>query len=1509
MESSSFGCSGVDSSLKVESAREITIRNIPGMAILVPVRLANSSVMAVVDTGAEATVVSSELADRLGISYLNCSTTSIKMADRDATRLKAYVVPNCPLRIGTQDISWDLIIADIGEDILLGLDFLCGNAGIMDFHNARLSLNGEWIDGKHRPSKTNTFSVSSVSTLSEVMIPANSAMFIEVKLNDLDTTNVADAELLIEPHNTSLDLLFPNALAKTSSPMTINVVNLSSKPIKLPKDKIVATASICDILPDFSDPSSSDVLPTSEESLTSNSFNVGQISHDNPSELNPMSDESNDESTNWDNILAEISGAMPKHLEDLFKRSCEGLTVEQCTRLGQLLMSFEDIFAKHDLDLGCFTEIKHDIDTGDHAPVRHKLRRTPFSFQSEEENHLAKLLDLGVIRPSNSAWASAPVLIRKKDGSVRWCIDYRDLNAKTVKDSFPLPNIQDCLDTLSGSVFFSTLDMASGYYQIELEESAKPKTAIITRYGLFEHNRMGFGLCNAPATFQRAIQLVLMGLTWKQALAYLDDVNVLGKDFDDHLRNLEEVFLRFRRYHLKFKPKKCFLFRRQVKFLGKLCTPEGLNITPDKVEAVKNWQRPKNTKEVESFLGFANYHREHIRGFANLTKCLYDLTGKQKFFWSEEQEEAFVRMKELLISAPCLAYPRPEGMFILDTDASKYTIGAELSQVQDGVVRPIAYASNILLPAHRKYCTTRKELLAIIKFTDQFRHYLLGRHFTVRTDHHSLVWLFRFRKLEGQLARWQEQLAQFDFQIVHRPGGKHSNADGLSRLPNNLPPCDCYNAGKKLQDLPCKGCKFCTKAHEQWERFCEDVDDVIPLAVKTLSLTKPSSLSPTPTSSSSSPVLADAPPVQAEIGPVALAKAKEIQSNWLEAYSSVQLRDLQLQDPDLKSIIGWLENKEIPLKNVLFLSSAITKSLWLVRLQLRLINGVLYHLWKTQPDCRVCLVVPRKLRKDIMNACHAHRTAGHLGQNKTYSRVRSSFMWPGMTEEINLHVKCCSVCAKNKSPSNPPRAGLREYHSGFPLERVHIDVLGPFTKSALGNKYILMMVDQFTKWVDCAAIPDQKAETVALKFTDYFMSPLGPPLSIHTDQGSNFESGLFQAFCEQFQIAKTRTTPYHPSSNGQVERYNRVLLPMIRSYIEGKQAYWDKDLSLLVMALHATVNRQTGFTPNRLMLGREVFQPIDILMGTASLNITPSSPNQWAKDMRLSLEECHQLVRQRMRSAQKTQKRNYDARKLRELAYHVGDIVLKRDEATKVGYSTKLRSPYSGPYLVAEAEPPVYTIVGARKRMTVHHDKLLPFLSEEIPYWLRRKRHSLFNEELRLDESGSAGLDETLGLANLLDSGHENSEESPTASVSDEIPSLSESGEISGNADVDSESILYPCGICAQNVTEDDDAICCDGLHCAKWFHRRCSGLSQNEFESYTQENSPDWLCHDCKHVNLPYNFLESDDLPNLFSTATSPDPTDPIPESSSSRDPSSPRSRRTRRLPTRLQDYIVNDT
>jgi hypothetical protein len=284
-------------------------------------------------------------------------------------------------------------------------------------------------------------------------------------------------------------------------------------------------------------------------------------------------------------------------------------------------------------------------------------------------------------------------------------VNFRILNQKTVKDDFPLPIIEDCLDTFQGNTYFSTFDLSSSYYHIKMADKDRKKTAFITRYGLFKHRRMGMGLCNAPATFQRAMQLVLRGLIWTQVLVYIDDIIVLGKDFDCALQHLRNVFERMREYNLKLKPKKCELFQLEV---GKLVNAEGISIAPGKKQAVLNWPTPTNTKELMSFLGFVNYHRDHVPDFATITCCLYELAHSKDLIWLSRHETSLQQIKQALTSAPCLVYPIQEGEFILDTEASYNCIGAVLSQVQDNEEKVICYASHVLLKPHRKYCTTRK---------------------------------------------------------------------------------------------------------------------------------------------------------------------------------------------------------------------------------------------------------------------------------------------------------------------------------------------------------------------------------------------------------------------------------------------------------------------------------------------------------------------------------------------------------------------------------------------------------------------------------------------------------------------------------------------------------------------------------------------------------------------------------------------------------------------------------
>ena len=469
------------------------------------------------------------------------------------------------------------------------------------------------------------------------------------------------------------------------------------------------------------------------------------------------------------------------HVKEVYQRSVERLTESESEVMKNLLLEYEDVFARHDIDLGSYTTTTHRIHMGDAAPIRMRMRRTPLGFQKEEETLLQSMLEQGIVQPSESEWAAAPVIVRKRCGGLRYCVDFRKLNSVTRKDAFPIALIEECLDHLEGNTYFSTLDMASGYWQINIEPEDRHKTAFITRYGLFKHVRMAQGLCNAPATYHRAMNRILKGMVWKNVFAYLDDVIVLGKTFQDHIDNLRETLDRFRTHKTKLKPRKCALFQQEVEFLGRKVGLDSVSITHSKIETVLIWPVPRNNTEVESFLGFVNYHRDFIPDFAEKASSLYELTGLGTTFnWSSNQQEAFEILNKYMITAPVLAYPNSHDTFILDTDASNVAVGAELLQIPDGVERTIAYGSHSLTPVQRKYCTTRKELLAVVTFLNQFRFYLLGKPFVVRTDHNSLTWLMSFKYTEGQLARWLEVVSQFDMNILHRSGKLHNNADGLS---------------------------------------------------------------------------------------------------------------------------------------------------------------------------------------------------------------------------------------------------------------------------------------------------------------------------------------------------------------------------------------------------------------------------------------------------------------------------------------------------------------------------------------------------------------------------------------------------------------------------------------------------------------------------------------------------------------------------------------------------------
>ena len=460
------------------------------------------------------------------------------------------------------------------------------------------------------------------------------------------------------------------------------------------------------------------------------------------------------------------------------------LSDKENEKLGSLLQEYRDIFASSSLDLGNTSIVQHEVDTGTAQPIKRAPYRVSQSQKADIERHISDMLEQNIIEESASPWSSPVVLVKKKDGTSRFCVDYRKLNAVTRKDSFPLPRIDDAIDSLRGAKYFTTLDMQSGYHQVAMHPNSKEKTAFISHAGLYHFNVLSFGLTNAPPQFQRLMSRVLLGLEWKICLVYIDDVIVFSSTFEEHIHRLRLVFDRFRQANLKLKPSKCHFAQASVNYLGFIVSSKGVLPDPDKLAAVDSFPVPKSVKEVRSFLGLCNYYRRFVEKFASIASPLNRLTRKDvSFVWTPECEEAFVELKRRLCSPPILAYPDFQQPFHLYTDASQSAIGYVLGQVIDGKEVVIAYGGRELNSAETRYSTTEREALAVVDGIKKYQPYLTGQKFFIHTDHGSLSWLMRVKDPTGRLARWALRLQQHDFDIIHRSGASNGNADALSRRP------------------------------------------------------------------------------------------------------------------------------------------------------------------------------------------------------------------------------------------------------------------------------------------------------------------------------------------------------------------------------------------------------------------------------------------------------------------------------------------------------------------------------------------------------------------------------------------------------------------------------------------------------------------------------------------------------------------------------------------------------
>ena len=417
-------------------------------------------------------------------------------------------------------------------------------------------------------------------------------------------------------------------------------------------------------------------------------------------------------------------------------------------------------------------------------PIALRAYRAPFSKRQVISDEVDAMLRDGIIRPSQSPWSSPVLLIPKRDQTARFCVDYRALNAITKRDVYPLPYIQDIFDTIGQGNVFTTLDLKSGYWQLEVAPEDREKTAFTCHRGHFEFNRISFGLTNAPAVFQRAMDRILSPVIGRCALVYIDDIVVFSRSMTDHVSDLREVFNLLRRANLKLKSSKCEFAKPQVELLGYEISSKGITPLREKASAIRELPRPRNLKALRSYLGICNFYRQCMRGYATVAEPLVRLTRKSTpFEWGDAQERAFIALKAMLISPEVMAYPNLQKPYKLYTDACEYAIGGILVQTDEaGVERVIQYISHQLSPTQRRWATIEKEAYAVVYALTKLRTYLFGAQFTVYTDHKPLKSLFTKEMANTKIQRWAVLLAEYGAKIEYRQGKNNIRADMLSRI-------------------------------------------------------------------------------------------------------------------------------------------------------------------------------------------------------------------------------------------------------------------------------------------------------------------------------------------------------------------------------------------------------------------------------------------------------------------------------------------------------------------------------------------------------------------------------------------------------------------------------------------------------------------------------------------------------------------------------------------------------
>ena len=854
-----------------------------------------------------------------------------------------------------------------------------------------------------------------------------------------------------------------------------------------------------------------------------------------------------------------------------FEPNLEGTVLEgeDLEKLKSIINEYSDVFASHAEDLGKTTLMQHHTTLTTDKPIATSYFRTPPPHvRADIDKETNKLLAAGVIRPSESPYNAPIVLVKKPDGSYRYCIDLRKLNAVTEKASFPLPHITDSLRRFKDPKIFSSIDLVKGYFQVEVVESQRKYFAFSDGRRHLEFCRTPMGCSNSSATMQALMELIFRGFPPEFLLCYLDDIIVATPTIESHLVMLDKVLAALRRAGLKIHPRKCKFARSSIPALGFILSEDGIRPDPANLEKLRSWPVPTDLKQVRQFVGLASYYRTHIDGFAKLAEPLTNLLKKGKEWrWSEAEQKAYEVLKEKLLTGTACAYPDFEKPFILKCDSSGTCVGAVLSQTDDRKKeRLVACASQRLNDLESKWAAIDKEFFAIIYGVRTFSHYLRFNKFKIFTDHRPLLSCLNVNTRNdstGKRTRWSLELQGYNFELLYKKGSHNCDADALSRHPSPDPPVESS----------------------------EDDDIFIAGAID--------------------------------------ATETELAETLTDSEFTKTLRQKQNNDDETVKIISWLKSRNVSgLNNAIPYNPKSDKSGGDGKgRRYALIDDILYTVEDDKIDRtrRAKIFVPKSLIPEFLNRAHGDLYSGHPGEKRLFDKLSKFSFWPGMRKDVIDKVRTCPFCQAARPNPYKKMVPVKAQKASFPLEFVQADLV-KFHPPSHGFDQVLVIEDRFTKYTCLYPISGKSTVTVAKKLTD-FITRFGAPVTFGSDNGGEFRSRLIQALCSVYGTKKTFSLSHHPQSQGQVERKNRSIIAELSKRVAQFGSDWAAQLPWIQLAYNSTPHTGTKFSPHVLMFGREARTPFQSQLPLVNTSNWEGDSKRYFNEHQKQLKRAHELSR------------------------------------------------------------------------------------------------------------------------------------------------------------------------------------------------------------------------------------------------------------------------------------------